>query len=179
MTRGSFLVSVVWASCLTIASSFASVFTADCGFCLSGEAALGVDFPLPPPSGFLSRSFIPSAGDGEGYFCVDFPPSMVLSNAIARDSHGGRGAVFDCLPPRRFLMPFSTYKRTFYSLAVTAQSTITHIVQCIRRPPITGNSSFHTNKPRNMSNGTTDERSVTVSSYPERLANVGIGCNGA
>ena len=96
-------------------SSFTPVFTADCGFCLSGEAALGMDFALPEPSGFLSRSFIPSAGAGEEYFCKDFPPSMVLSNAMARSNHGGRGAVFDCLPPRRFLIPFSTCERTFHS----------------------------------------------------------------
>ena len=87
--------------------------------------------------------------------------------------------MFDCLPPRRFLMPFSTYKRMFYSLAVTAQSRITHVVQDIRRPPITGNLSFHTSKSRHMSNSTTDERSVTISSYPEPSANVDIGCDGA
>jgi len=128
MTRGSFFTSAVWTSCLTMVSSFTSTFIADCGFCLSGEAALGVDFPLPPPSCFLSRSFIPSVGAGGEYFCGDFPPSMVLSNATERDNHGGSGAVFDCLPPRRFLIPFSTYKHKFHSPAATAQSTITHIV---------------------------------------------------
>ena len=114
MTRGSFFASVVWTFCLTTVSSFTSAFVVDCGFCLSGEAVHDVDFPLPPPSGFLSRSFIPSAGAGGEYFCGDFPSSMVLSNATARDNHGGCGAVFICLPPRRFLIPFSTYEPKFY-----------------------------------------------------------------
>lgn len=169
MTRGSFFVSVVWTSCLVGVSSFVSVLIADVGFCLSGEAALGVDPPLPPPSGFLSRSFIPSTGAGDVYFCADFPPSMVLSNETARSNHGGGDAVFDCLPPRRFLILFSTYRSTFYSIAMT-QYAITHIVQGIWCPPITGNSSFYISKSRNVRNGATDECSVTVSSYVKRSA---------
>lgn len=113
MTRGSFFASVVWTSRLATVSSSVTALIADDGFRLLGEAALGVDLPLAPPSGFLSRSFIPIAGAGQGCFGADFPPSMVLINAMAWSNHGGRGAAFDCLPPRRFLMPFSTYKRAF------------------------------------------------------------------
>ena len=109
-------------------SSFASVFIVDDGFRLSGEVALGVDAPLPPLSGFLSRSFIESTGAGEEYFGTDLPPSMVSSNEMARSSHGRGGPVFDRLPPRRFLMPLSTYKYAFYSQAVDGQSTNTHIL---------------------------------------------------
>jgi len=151
-------------------SSPASILIVGDGFCLSGEFVLGVDLPLPPPSGFLSRSFIPSAGAGEEYFCTDFPPSMVLRDAMARSNHGGRGAVFDCLPPRRLLIPFSTYEGTFYSPAMMTQSTITHIVQDICRPPIAGNSSFHISKSRNVRNSSADKCPIAVSSYPERSA---------
>lgn len=108
MTRGSFFAAVVFSSCLVIAPSFTSVLSTEGGSRLFGEASLGVDFPLVPPSGFLSRSFIARAGAGQEYFGTDFPPSMVLSNAVARSSHGGRGMVFDCLPPRRFLVAVST-----------------------------------------------------------------------
>ena len=174
MTRGSFFTTAVWSSCLVTVSSFTSVLTADGGFRLSGEVALGVEFPLTPPSRPLSRSFIASAGAGEEYFGTDLLPSIALSKVMARSNHGGRGAVFDCLPPRRFFLPFSTYKCAFQSLVVTAQSTSTHIVQYIRCPPITGNPSFHTSEPRNMRNRTADECSVTVPSCPEWSASVGV-----
>lgn len=110
MTRGSFFPPIVRSSCLVMVSSFVSILTADDGFCFSGEPSLGVDFPLAPPSCFFPRSLIESTGTGEEYFGTDFPPSMVLSDVIARSNHGGRGAVLDCLPPCRFLIPFSTYK---------------------------------------------------------------------
>lgn len=128
ITRRIFFSSVGWSFSLVTVSSFTSFLTTDDGFRLSGEAALGVDVPLVPPSCFLSRSFIESAGAGGEYFGTDFPPSMISSNVMARSSHGRRGAIFDRLPPRRFLVPLSTYKCAFYSLAVTARLKITHIV---------------------------------------------------
>jgi hypothetical protein len=179
MTRGSFLAPVVWSSCLVNISSFSSVLITDDGFCLSGEASLGVDFPLAPPSCLLSRSFIESGGAGDEYFGADFAPSMALSNAMARSNHGGRGAVFDCLPPRRFLIPFSTYRNTFNSPARTEQPTSTHVIQGIRRPPVTGNLRLYIREPCNVCNGTTDECSVAVSTCPKWSANARVGCTGA
>jgi hypothetical protein len=80
---------------------------------------------------------------GDEYFCADFPPSMVLSNATARSNHGGRGVVFDCLPPRRFLIPFSTYRSTFHVPAIAEESANTHVIQGIWHPPITGKFRFY------------------------------------
>ena len=105
MTRGSFF---PFSSRLAIVPSFASVLKTKDGSCLSGDAPLGVDFPLVPPSGFFSRSFIERTGAGQEYFGTGLAPYMVLSNTVVRSSHGGTGVVFDCLPPRRFLVAFST-----------------------------------------------------------------------
>jgi hypothetical protein len=167
------LAGIVWSSCLMIVTSFASVLAAGGSSRLSGEASLGVDRPLAPPSCFLSRSFI-TGGAGQEYFGTDFPPSMVLSNAMARSSHEGRGVEFDCLPPRRFLIPFSTYKYAFHFPGLTAQSATTHIIQDIRCPPVTGNSSFYTGESRDMCNCTADECSVTVPSCQGWSADVGL-----
>lgn len=122
MTRGSFFASVVWSSCLMAVPSLVSVLTLEGCSCLSGEGSLGVDFPLAPPSCFLSRSFIVRTGAGWTYFGTDFPPPIVSSNAMARSSQGGRGAGFDCLPPRRFLMPLSTYRHAIQFLRLTANA---------------------------------------------------------
>ena len=64
--------------------------------------------------------------------------------------------------------------RAHVSLWVTTPGlALTYIVQVIRRPPITGDSSFHVGESRNVCDRTADECSVTVSSYPELSAD---GC---